>query len=427
MDTSDQQASMVVADALRVIYKRKRTILTFLAATVFTVLIAAFLIFDPVYRSTSQVLIQRGREHIVDVTLPTTGAVRPVVSFNQEEQIALATEILGGRSLIEEVVRRVGHTSIYPELESESSKALESPSEAAIIRLQEEIEVNRIFNAALINISFENKDPQVAADVVDALVLLYVDRHIEIQRNGQLKDFFAKQFEHVRERHDFYESEFSDFKEKHGIAVDLVGTRGSFFVQKLALETQLEQSAIELAEAQRSLREIKAQLATRESGQVMSAKVYEGLYSQRLDQEVQLRRIQGRRDIQGNQLAAYDESLLALEGLDAEFERLQEQSTVGRERYRLYVAKFEESNISDAMDKARIASIKIIEPAFVPIRPEPDRLPIALALALVLGTAGGLILAFLMESLAGTIDSPRDVERILRLPVLAAVPQAAEG
>lgn len=428
MDTSDQHTTMVIADALRVIYKRKRTIFMFMAATVVTVLIAAFTIFDSVYKSTSQILIQRGREHIVDVTLPTTGAVGPVVSFNQEEQIALATEILRGRSLLEEVVKEVGHNNIYPQSNTDSSiNALETPFERAVLELQNEIQVDRIFNAALLNVSFKHPDPQVAANVVKTLVQLYVDRHIEIQRNGQLKDFFAKQFEQVRQRYEFQEQEFAAFKEEHGITSDLTEKRGLLIAQKSALESQSEQSAIELAEAERSLREIRAQLAARDSGQVMSAKMYEELFSQRLEQEVQLRAIQGKREIQKNQAAAYDESLLAIDGLDAEFERLQEQSVVGHQRYRLYVAKFEESNISDAMDKARIASIKIVEPGYVPSRPEPNHLPLALGLAFVLGTAGGVLLAFLMEAIAGTVDSPRDVERVLRLPVLAAVPQTAKS
>lgn len=428
MNSPDQQTTMVIADALRVLYKRKRTIFTFIVATAITVLIASYIIFDSIYRTTSQILIQRGREHIVDVTLPTTGAVRPVVSFNQEEQIALATEILKGRSLLAEVVRQVGHNNIYPQSESRpSSSAKETPFESAVLGLQREIEVDRIFNAALLNVSFEHVDPEVAADVVNTLVQLYVDRHIEIQRNGQLNDFFSKQFEQVRERNGFYEKELSAFKEMHGITSDLASKRELLVKQKSALDTQAEQSAIELAEVRRSLREIRAQLEARDSGQVMSARMYEDLFKQRSEQEVQLRAIQGKLETQNNQIARHTESLLALEGLDAEYERLRQQVVVGQERYRLYVAKSEESNIADAMDQARIASIKVVEAAHIPTRPEPNRLPLALALALILGTAGGVALAFLMESLAGTVDSPRDVERVLQLPVLASIPQAAES
>jgi uncharacterized protein involved in exopolysaccharide biosynthesis len=215
-----------------------------------------------------------------------------------------------------------------------------------------------------------------------------------------------------------------EFKETYGISSSLEEKRGFLLDQQMALQAQANDIAIELAGAERRLSQVRRQIGAQDSGKILSARLYEDLVAQRLDLEAGVRSLRARRDAQAAQLSEYEKSLAALEGLDPTFDRLQEQSKVDRQAYRLYLAKFEESKISDAMDKEGIASIKVVESAHVPSRPLPNRLILALALALVMGSFGGIVLALLLEYAGGTIDSEEDVERLLQLPLLAVVPDA---
>ena len=183
-----------------------------------------------------------------------------------------------------------------------------------------------------------------------------------------------------------------DFKETYGISSTLEQKRGFLLDQQMALQAQANEIAIELAGAERRLSQVRRQIGAQDSGKILSARLYEDLVAQQLDLDAGVRSLRARRDAQAAQLAEYEASIAALEGLDPTFDRLHEQSKVDQQAYRLYLAKFEESKISDAMDKEGIASIKVVESAHVPSRPQPNQLILALALALVMGSFGGVVL-----------------------------------
>ena len=67
-------------------------------------------------------------------------------------------------------------------------------------------------------------------------------------------------------------------------------------------------------------------------------------------------------------------------------------------------------------------NVKILERAQVPIRPVRPRKALNVALALVLGTFAGGMLALLFESLDQTIKSPEDIDRFLKLTALVVLP-----
>ena len=103
-------------------------------------------------------------------------------------------------------------------------------------------------------------------------------------------------------------------------------------------------------------------------------------------------------------------------------DQLQQQVDVNRQNYRLYLTKFEESRISEAMDSEKITNVSVFEPARAPREPVSPKKMLNLILAIFLGAFGGLGLAFFMEYLDDKIEKIEDVEDTLGLPVLASVP-----
>ena len=94
-----------------------------------------------------------------------------------------------------------------------------------------------------------------------------------------------------------------------------------------------------------------------------------------------------------------------------------------RQNYKLYLAKFEESRISDAMDSEKITSVSLIEPARPPLFPENDSGMRNLLLAVLLGAFAALGIAFFMHYLDDSLETVEDVEKFLGLPVLASIPE----
>jgi uncharacterized protein involved in exopolysaccharide biosynthesis len=139
--------------------------------------------------------------------------------------------------------------------------------------------------------------------------------------------------------------------------------------------------------------------------------------------EAELKALAAKQRAQGEQLAAHQNQLNQLNGIEVELNHFEREVEVNRQNFRLYLAKFEESRISDAMDSEKIANISIIEPARIPLKPAKPNVPLNLALGFLLGAVGGVGLAFFREYLDDTLQRPEQIEKTLRVPVLASVPE----
>jgi len=60
--------------------------------------------------------------------------------------------------------------------------------------------------------------------------------------------------------------------------------------------------------------------------------------------------------------------------------------------YRLYLTKFEESRISNAMDTEKIANVSLIEPARPPLEPVSPKVMLNMVLALMLYKSYAIIM-----------------------------------
>ena len=128
MDTPERtQASL--RDFLHILFKRKIQILLFFFATVCTVAVGT-LMAKPTYETVAQLLIKVGRENIYVPTVPTSGTLNPVFSFNREEQINSEIEILKSRFLAEKVVLSLGPATIYEGLKNPKKGAVSSETVA---------------------------------------------------------------------------------------------------------------------------------------------------------------------------------------------------------------------------------------------------------------------------------------------------------
>jgi capsular polysaccharide biosynthesis protein len=74
----------------------------------------------------------------------------------------------------------------------------------------------------------------------------------------------------------------------------------------------------------------------------------------------------------------------------------------------------------------RIENLNIVEKARVPENAESKKIPIILAVSMVLGMMLGAFIAFMMEFLHSKLRKPGDMEKILGCSVLASIPDFTE-
>ena len=150
---------------------------------------------------------------------------------------------------------------------------------------------------------------------------------------------------------------------------------------------------------------------------------YQRLEEDLFKNEAELKALDAKQKTQSDQLTEHQNQLQKLNGLEMELNHFEREVEVDRQNFRLYLAKFEESRISDAMDSEKIANVSIIEPARIPLKPAKPNVLLNLSLGFLLGVLGAVGLAFFREYLDDTLEKPEQVEKNLQVPVLASVPE----
>jgi polysaccharide chain length determinant protein (PEP-CTERM system associated) len=490
--------STSLRDFLHVIFKRKVEILIFFGVTFCTVALATLLM-KPTYEAASQILVKLGRENLYLPTVPSGANSNPVIAFNnREEQINSEIEILKSRVLAEEVVKSLGPTTIYQHLGGGiwgvlsglflSPEARQSPVEQAVLKLEKALEVEGVKKSDVIDIRFRHKDPEIAASVVNDLVKVYLDRHVQIHKTPQSYGFFQEQSQVLSNKLTQAERELEAFKKQNEVTA-LDEQRSLLLKQEADLRAALNQSLSQEAETRNRMRELRRQLAetpktlvldeevdhnpfavstlktrlvelelkekdlltkyTEQSRLVQNVKdeiqmvrsnlaeqearqygktrsgvntTYQKLQEALLQNEAELTALSAKGKTQTTQLADCQKGLDRLNKIEAEFSRLQREVDVDRQNYRLYLTKFEESRVSDAMDTEKIANVSLIEPARPPLKPVIPKPLLNMVLAVFLGAFGGLGLAFFLEYLDDSLEKVEDVENYLQVPVLASIP-----
>jgi uncharacterized protein involved in exopolysaccharide biosynthesis len=155
--------------------------------------------------------------------------------------------------------------------------------------------------------------------------------------------------------------------------------------------------------------------------------VHQNLQQELLRGRADLKAVKAKIASQTDQLASYRNELDELDKIEVTYGQMKQEVEQDRQNHQLYLSKYEESRISDAMDSEKITSVSLAEPAHVPLKPVSPNKPLYLALALLLGSLGGLTLAFLAELLDDRLEDIDEIEAVLQLPVLASIPEMAKN
>ena len=266
---------------------------------IFTVLTvgAGSLIIEPSYRAESKLLIKANR---ADLYSPGAHGENPglVYQFNMERQKNSEIEIIKSRVLTDKVILALGAEVIYPELaknsttEKEESKngvteseglfsflplselpklpelpewlslspqKEESPKDTAKAKLRKDLEVSHRKNSNVITVSLDHKDPVIAAKVVETLITLYMERHLEVHTRNKALDFFKNQSALLEKALKQSENKLEVFKNQHRLTSP-EKEQNLLLQQRAALQTDLNQTLVSERETENLISKVNKQL-----------------------------------------------------------------------------------------------------------------------------------------------------------------------
>ena len=255
-------------DFLYILFKRKLQVLIFFFATICMVTIGTFLM-QPTYKATSQILLKIGRENQTVPAVPSSNN-NPVITLNREKQLNSEIEILKSPSLAFEVVKALGPGTIYPNLGEQPKGAIAnqkpesatqtSPAQGAVLKLVKDLEVEAVKKSNVIEVSYKNKDPQVAASVLNSLVSLFLDRHLADYKNPEISAFFEEQSRMLKNQLTGSEKRLEDFRKTHDLS-SLEEQRNRLLEEHSKRHTDLNQTESQIVETRSRLEQLRFQLA----------------------------------------------------------------------------------------------------------------------------------------------------------------------
>jgi succinoglycan biosynthesis transport protein ExoP len=343
--------------------------------------------------------------------------------------------------------------------------AVASPlTEAFLQRLS----IEPVRNSRLVKVSFESHQPDLAARVAntlaDAFIAQQLDQRVEATRYAS--QFLAQQLDETRDKLGKAEEQLNQFLKASDIlfvAADKAGQPQDLVTQQLTLlseallkarsERIAKESLVTHAATAKDLdalpavlqsqliAKLKEELVKLESEHKQLGQVFKPEYPkmQQISQKIgeTRRQLRGEVDravqaVQSDYQAAVRneremESALTAQRMQArdmtnrmaQYSLLRREVDTNRELYSALLGRLRETQVSAALFTSNISVVDRAEISTIPSRP---RKQFNLLLASVLGLAGGVGLAFLFEYLDTNIKDAREVESLLRVPILGLVP-----
>ncbi len=393
-------------------------------------------------------------------------------------------ELLRSRGLAERVVRNLDLTHSRGErAASDPTKAPGTPASAAddaaalgaaAQGLLGGLSVEPIRNTSLVRIGYQSKDPAYAARVANAFAEAYIDLGIEDRYTsaGKASSFLSSQIETLKSEIQEKENELQKFSRNS----DIVGgvDPASNDVLKRLETLNNDYLGAKRVRIEKEARFHELQIAAKESvADSLSGGVVSELRSNQLkmerDYETKLKTYKpdwpamvtlkadiekGQQHLKGlieemgararsDAYAEYQTALRQEQTLSAEVDRskgeainqssaaveytnLKVEIETRRQMFDELLKKQSETEVSARLQGTRDSNIRIIDSALMPGGPFRPSLRQDVTYGLMLGLLLGVGIAFLIEFLDRTIKSPEEIERRLKLPTLAVVPDISE-
>lgn len=466
------QEELDIKAYLKVLKKRRWTVVSVFLAVLLTVTAATFMM-TPMYRASAQVYVDQGA--LNQYTLQQAQYPLDAPSYIQTQigilkSASIARKVLADMRLAQPIIRQDTGGPLRPLLGFFGVQVRgQSDEERGVRGFESRLQVEAVKNSNLIMVSYEDSDPAFAARVVNATVRAFVEKNLEMKvaPAKEAMSWLNDRLGDVKEKMTQSSDQLQDFKRDK----DLVGTGEKYSNVSLQSLGQLNSEAL-AAEAKRYEAEIKyrqvLELSKKPDGLmtipvILNDSVIQGLRAQQsaLNREMaeqskkyrarhpQMVRFRNEMDSLQKQIDnevdlvvaglknKYDEAVrteqtlkkalaeqraraMSYERRSNQYEIMNEDVEASRQVYDTILKKFQESNL---MGTISMSNVQVLDPAVPPASASRPRKALNILLGVVLGLFSGIGFAFLVEHLDNTYKSPEELEQHLRLPFLGAVPE----
>ncbi|MFZ0803662.1 MAG: hypothetical protein WBQ09_04410 [Terriglobales bacterium] len=458
---------------------RKALLISFFAVLVGTAITAEIM---PRYEAHTEILVHR--ERVDPVVSAQSGSPMVVNDFVTEEQMNSEAELLKSDDVLRPVVLSMGLDKEQLQSLFFHRKPEEAVFKA-VAALKGSLRVEALPKTDVIKVTLPSTDPKQAAQILSSLDDAYLQKHKELHNPAGQFAFFDEQAKKSQVQLAAAEEKLKAFPQaagtpNPGLARDIAlqkindfnfslgGTRADLAEAQqriTALEGLQKNTDVRLTTQEHksddgnSLRDMKSKLLDLELRKSDLSYKYQADYPPLVEIEREIAHTQAsingqkplsdvttdrnptftwiddelvkaKAQVKGDEAriveleAVINQNMQAVRQLDVdgvELKDLTRATSEAETNYLLYAQKREQARITDALDTTQIVNVAIQERPTVPMYPAQSGWLFALigtVLALTVSTG----VMFMKERMDVSFRTPAEVETILSLPVLAAVP-----
>ncbi len=430
----------------------------------------------PIYRGTTTLLIESGKNKVVSIEEVYSG-----ISPNRE-YFQTQVELVKSRELAQKLVDKLKlttHPAFDPRQQAadtshfalpwKSSAPNAPPTEeairnAAVGRVMTGLQVQLVRNSQLMRISYDTSDRELAAAIPNGLADAYIENDLDakLQMTQRASAWLTERLGSLRQKLAASEQALQQYRERERI-VDVKGAATTGIARQLdEAGTRLVNARQRRVEAENAFNQIQGASKSRSDLLSLPAVAKDPSVQKLKDQESELERklaeLGQRYGKEHPRIIAAEAELrqardstrrqvdVVVAGINREYEvaKANEQSlervvsqsrgeiqslnrkefqlgvlerevNANRELYDMFLNRFRQTKAAGDL-QSTVA--RIVDPAVVPRYAVSPRKAQAIGLAAIVGLVLGIMLAFLLEYLDNTVKSSDDVEVKLRLPLL---------
>jgi uncharacterized protein involved in exopolysaccharide biosynthesis len=362
-----------------------------------------------------------------------------------------------------------------------------SKREEAVIQLERNFEVDAEHGSTILALTYDAETPQLAEHVLNTIVDIYRSEHGRLHQTSGSKSFFADQRSELETQLTAAERSLREAKNRMGVGsvdsrrstlenrlssiannrngviqtiagaearVTAITERASEMPERLhsstktapntgadSLRSQLYALEMELMQleanhnaehplvvaARRQVDDARSRLGE-ESGtrQEMTESINTNQRALLLELAQTESELSGQRAQLAEldaQLAEVNAAMQKLNDDELEIRDLEREVKLAETNFFGYAEKLEEARVDEKLDQLNITNVAVAQPATLAEKPVSPSKLLVVALSFLLATAGTAALVLACEKLDSRVHSEDQVESVLRLPVLAAVPE----
>jgi uncharacterized protein involved in exopolysaccharide biosynthesis len=256
LEQEENHSGLNPYEILFVLFRHKWKILV-CAATGILAALAAYLILPPIYQSEAKLLVR----YVVDRSA-IDGLDSQIKTPNPQTDTLMNSEveILLSSDLAREVAQELGTERLMP------GAGAKATIEDATQIIYHGLDISVVKGTNIISISFKSNNSKLPMPILQELVKLYFDKHLEIHRSVGAFDFVAKETADLLNQLNQTEAELKDLKTRAGV-ISLAESRAALATELGKSQTELDSTEGELASQQALVKDLEKSLAVTDASQ----------------------------------------------------------------------------------------------------------------------------------------------------------------